>query len=189
MTEQYHPLIKQLLDGELSLAELPPGLRAEGERALQLLAAVDRTPVVLPAALEQRVMARVRRRSSSPVGGGWRALGGRPDRAERGRWFRAAQQRRRGDISGWRRAGPMRTVVLVVLLAVALAGRILAQGDVAARLGGRLPPAVVTAVRQLADSAAARGLPVDPLVDKAIEGGAKGVPGERVVAAVRVVLK
>src|SRR2546426_5530384 len=34
--------------------------------------------------------------------------------------------------------------------------------------------------RQLAESAAARGLPVEPLVDKATEGGAKGVPAERV---------
>ena len=74
MPEQYHPLIKQLLDGEHALAELPPGLRAEGERALQLLAAVDRTPVVLPAAVDQRVMAQVRRRSSSPVGRAWRWL-------------------------------------------------------------------------------------------------------------------
>ncbi len=63
-----------------------------------------------------------------------------------------------------------------------------AQQDVTARLAGRVPPAVAAAVRVLADSASARGLPVDPLVDKAIEGGAKSVPPERVVMAVRLVL-
>ena len=82
----------------------------------------------------------------------------------------------------------MRTVGLGALLAVAVAGRVPAQGDVAGRLAGRVPPAVVAAVRQLAENAAARGLPVEPLVDKAAEGGAKGVPAERVIAAVRAVM-
>jgi len=41
----FHPHVKQLLDGELTLADLPPELRAEGEEALRLLAAVDREPV------------------------------------------------------------------------------------------------------------------------------------------------
>ena len=60
-----------------------------------------------------------------------------------------------------------------------------AQVDVPARLAGRVPPEVVAVVRGAVDSAAARGLPVEPLVQKALEGGAKGVPAERVIAAVR----
>jgi len=60
-----------------------------------------------------------------------------------------------------------------------------AQVDVAARFGGRMPPEVVAAVRGIIDSAAARGLPVELLVQKTLEGGAKGVPADRVIAAVR----
>src|SRR6266849_6553675 len=59
--------VKQLLDGDLSLADLPPELRAEGEEALRLLAAVDRTPVTLSPALDARVMAVVRQNAKSPA--------------------------------------------------------------------------------------------------------------------------
>ena len=62
MTEHYHPRVKQLMDGELSLSELPPELRAEGEAALRWLATVDRTPIVLSSNLDERVMAKVRSR-------------------------------------------------------------------------------------------------------------------------------
>ena len=65
MTTAYHPLVKRLLDGELTLAELPPELQAEGAAALRLLAA-DRRPVALPPALEARVMDAVRARAASP---------------------------------------------------------------------------------------------------------------------------
>ena len=51
-----------------------------------------------------------------------------------------------------------------------------------------MPATVVVAVSALADSAATRGLPVEPLVEKAIEGGAKAAPPERIVAAVQAVL-
>ena len=51
----FHPLVKQLLDGDITIADLPAELRAEGEEALRLLAAVDRSPVALPA-VPQRVM-------------------------------------------------------------------------------------------------------------------------------------
>jgi hypothetical protein len=77
-------------------------------------------------------------------------------------------------------------------LAVAVAGllplhpAVLAAQDVAARLNGRTPPAVAQAVQGIADDARARGLPVELLVQKALEGGAKGVPVDRVIAAVRV---
>jgi len=57
---------------------------------------------------------------------------------------------------------------------------------VAARLEGRAPAAVVKAVQTIAQDAAARGLPVEPLIQKTLEGSAKGVPAERVVAAVRL---
>ena len=63
-----------------------------------------------------------------------------------------------------------------------------AQQPVARQLAGRVPAGVVVAVTALADSAAARGLPVDPLVEKAIEGGAKGASPERIVVAVQTVL-
>ncbi|HET7789664.1 MAG TPA: hypothetical protein VFK78_02620 [Gemmatimonadales bacterium] len=62
-----------------------------------------------------------------------------------------------------------------------------AQRSVTDRLSGHLPAPVVSAVATIADSALARSLPVDPLVNKAIEGGAKGVPGDRVIAAVSTV--
>ena len=45
----FHPLVKQLLDGDITIADLPAELRVEGEEALRLLAAVDRSSVELPA--------------------------------------------------------------------------------------------------------------------------------------------
>jgi AMP-activated protein kinase-like protein len=62
----FHPLVKRLLDGEVTLADLPLALRAEGEEALRLLAAVDREPVAVSPALDERVMAEVRRRAAAP---------------------------------------------------------------------------------------------------------------------------
>jgi len=55
---EFHPLVKRLLDGEIALADLPAELRAEGEEALLLLAAVDRRPVELDD-LTARVMAEI----------------------------------------------------------------------------------------------------------------------------------
>ena len=75
MTE-FHSQVKRLLDGELTLADLPPELRAEGEEALRLLAAVDRRPLTLPAAVDERVIAAVRGRAEAP--GFWRRLRLRP---------------------------------------------------------------------------------------------------------------
>ncbi|HYK83027.1 MAG TPA: hypothetical protein VEU55_07760 [Gemmatimonadales bacterium] len=71
--------------------------------------------------------------------------------------------------------------VAAAALPVALA----AQGTVVGRLDGRVAPDVVRAVQEIAGGVAARGLPVEPLVDKAIEGAAKHVPTDRVIAAVR----
>jgi hypothetical protein len=64
----------------------------------------------------------------------------------------------------------------------------LAAQDVAARLEGRVPANVARAVQGMAQDARARGLPVEPLIQKAIEGGAKGVPPDRVIAAVQLLV-
>ncbi len=75
---------------------------------------------------------------------------------------------------------------LGLALAVVVAAAPLAAQAVAPRLDGRVPADVARAVAEIARDAAARGLPVEPLIQKAIEGGAKGVPAERVITAVRV---
>jgi len=74
MNAGYHPLVKRLLDGELSLADLPLELRAEGEEARRLVGAVDRTTVRFSPEFEQRVMAAVRRHAASPGRRAWRWL-------------------------------------------------------------------------------------------------------------------
>jgi hypothetical protein len=74
MRKGHHPLVRQLLDGELSLSDLPPELRAEGQMALRWLAAVDRTPVALSEEVEERVMTQARRHARSPAAGRWRWL-------------------------------------------------------------------------------------------------------------------
>ncbi len=58
------------------------------------------------------------------------------------------------------------------------------QDSIAARLAGRVSPDIATIVERLGTAASARGLPVDPLIQKAIEGSAKGVSSERVATAV-----
>ena len=73
------------------------------------------------------------------------------------------------------------------LLVGGLAHGLAAQGDVRARLVGRVPPDVAQFVGTLADSALARGLPQTPLVDKALEGAAKSAAPDRINAAVRAV--
>ena len=66
----FHPLVKQLLDGELTIADLPAELRSQGEEALRLLGAVDRRPVELPN-LTSRVMAALPERPDRRV---WRRI-------------------------------------------------------------------------------------------------------------------
>ncbi len=73
----------------------------------------------------------------------------------------------------------------MILTLLALLGM---QQGIADRLSGRVPPDVDAAVESLGTDAAARGLPIDPLIQKAIEGSAKRVPPERVIAAVRLVV-
>ena len=74
MTRTYHPLVKRLLDGELTLADLPAELRPEGEEALRLVTGLDRAPVTLSPALDARVMASVHQHARSPVRRVWRRL-------------------------------------------------------------------------------------------------------------------
>jgi hypothetical protein len=79
----------------------------------------------------------------------------------------------------------VRSRLRLVLVLSAVGARALGGQDVATRLAGRVAPEVARAVVAIATDAAGRGLPVDPLVQKAIEGGAKGVPAARVIAAVQ----
>ena len=54
-----------------------------------------------------------------------------------------------------------------------------------ARLASRLDSATAAAVGAVIDSARERGLPVDPLTARALEGASRHAPGARIVAAVR----
>lgn len=81
----------------------------------------------------------------------------------------------------------MRAIMLVALSALSFAPVAAQQLGGSAPLSDRVPAPIAAAVRALADSATARGLPTDPLFDKAIEGGAKQAPADRILAAVRQV--
>ena len=73
-------------------------------------------------------------------------------------------------------------------LALPLALLMTQQQAIADRLAGRVPPEVAALAAELATDAARRGLPIDPIIQKAIEGSAKRVPAERVGAAMRFVV-
>jgi hypothetical protein len=75
-----------------------------------------------------------------------------------------------------------------LLLAVTVTVPLGAQQGVAHRLRGAAPD-VVRVVDSALALAASRGLPGEPLVQKAIEGTAKGAPADRVTAAVRALLE
>jgi len=77
--------------------------------------------------------------------------------------------------------------VIASLVALPLTLLSLQQG-IAQRLAGRVSPNVAAAVEGTGTAASARGLPVDPLIQKAIEGGAKGIADDRVIAAVNLVV-
>lgn len=81
------------------------------------------------------------------------------------------------------RAAMATLAILVIASAPAFAG---AQGQTFdTRLAGRLDAATRDALAPVLDSARADGLPVEPLVDKALEGASKRATGDRIVAAVR----
>jgi len=74
---------------------------------------------------------------------------------------------------------------------LALAGCLtlpLAAQSVRGRLAGRIPSEAIPTVDSLIQFAAQEGLPTEPLIQKALEGGAKHVAGPRIVAAVQVSL-
>ena len=52
------------------------------------------------------------------------------------------------------------------------------------RLVGRVPDAARARIDAILDAARGRGLPVEPLVDRALEGATKGAPAAAIVAAV-----
>ncbi len=76
-------------------------------------------------------------------------------------------------------------VAVAVLMSGALAGGVRGQ-DTGGRERARatLPPDLFAQVEAVAGEAAGRGLPVEPLYDKALEGAAKRVPPDRIAAAV-----
>ena len=77
----------------------------------------------------------------------------------------------------------MKRALLVVLALVP--GTVCAQGPGATKLAGRIPPEAVPAIDSLIAAAVAESLPTEPLVQKALEGSAKGIPVERLVNGVR----
>lgn len=75
----------------------------------------------------------------------------------------------------------MRVALLLCCVASSLTGQALR-----ARLEGRVPAASIPVVDSLVGVAAAEGLPTEPLIQKAIEGGAKHISSERIVGAVEL---
>lgn len=75
-------------------------------------------------------------------------------------------------------------LVIALALAAALSPLRAARGQ-DARLERRLDAETRARVAMIIDSARAAGLPVEPLVDKALEGASKRATGDRIVAAVR----
>jgi hypothetical protein len=74
---------------------------------------------------------------------------------------------------------PRRLMALLLAASTPLA----AQGA-EARLAGRVPPAAVHAIDSIVRVARGDGLPTEPLIQKALEGGAKGAAADDIVAAV-----
>lgn len=77
---------------------------------------------------------------------------------------------------------------LVVLWILGLPLRLWAQDARAARLDGKLDVETEAVVLRTLDSARTRGLPMEPLVDKALEGATKKAAGPRIQAAVSSLL-
>src|SRR5689334_6020733 len=78
-----------------------------------------------------------------------------------------------------------------VTLTLALAGCLTLPLDaqsVHGRLAGRIPSEAITTVDSRIQYAAQEALPTEPLIQKALEGGAKHVAGPRIIAAVQVSL-
>lgn len=80
----------------------------------------------------------------------------------------------------------MRALVVLVMLALPL--RLSAQDARTARLDGKLDVETQAVVLRTLDSARTHGLPMEPLVDKALEGATKRAAGPRIQAAVSSLL-
>jgi len=76
---------------------------------------------------------------------------------------------------------PLRMLLVAVAAAALLASPAAAQDE---RLARRLDSATYAQVAAELDSARLAGLPVDPLIARALEGASKNAPGARIVAAV-----
>jgi hypothetical protein len=79
------------------------------------------------------------------------------------------------------RVALVRIAVPFVVLSGVLAGTLAAQEP---RLAGRLPEGPRLQIDSLLGAARTERLPVEPLVDRALEGVVKGAPADRVVGAV-----
>lgn len=79
----------------------------------------------------------------------------------------------------------MRRVALALLLAI-VAPVWAAQAQVPPNWAERVPPAALEDIRALISEAEADGLPVEPLIQKALEGSVKGVAADRIVSTLRV---
>ena len=75
----------------------------------------------------------------------------------------------------------MRPLLLLVCAALPLSAQ-----SIRPRLEGRVPAEVIPVIDSIVQAAAADSLPTEPLVQKALEGGAKHVSGDRIVLAVRL---
>ena len=78
----------------------------------------------------------------------------------------------------------MKTALPVVLALFAFVARPSAAG-VDPRHAARLDAGTASAVEEVLDGARAHGLPVEPLVDRALEGASRQAAGPRIVASVR----
>ncbi len=77
-----------------------------------------------------------------------------------------------------------RMVTQIAVLLALLAG--VAHGQIPDEWAGRVPAAVREEIEQLVNQARHEGLPVEPLILKALEGSAKGVDPARIASAVRI---
>lgn len=76
------------------------------------------------------------------------------------------------------------TGAVVLCMGAAILGAPAGAGAQEPRLAGRLPDAAGIQVNAILDAASAAGLPTEPLVDRALEGIAKGASSNLIVAAV-----
>ena len=77
----------------------------------------------------------------------------------------------------------MNAAARLVLIGLFAVGALQGQ-EPRTRLAGRVPPAALSALDSIVLLADHEGIPTEPLIQKALEGGAKGAPPATIVAAV-----